>query len=260
LAGICVKLPQFEKSWHGIEFSSLPVQLAKRQPANDAFYDAFYAELGKRAVDPAWRLSKERLGDWVECNILRPRKLKKLLSVAVGLAIAEQKWLESGYQVVLNECQAKSLAAVRARFPEAIALIGNAHELDIADKFEGITVFTVDYALSDNQLGEMFRRLHQALTPAGILLNQTVNILTIRRILAEAVKRWILRRYECPGWVLWGWSRSPNSIIRLAQRAGLRLTDQFLRSETSFRRRPRLLWRLPPLREQDMIMLFERAD
>lgn len=47
-----MRLPIYERSWHGINFCDLPVQVGKGKPADEAFYAAFYAALQGKAVDP----------------------------------------------------------------------------------------------------------------------------------------------------------------------------------------------------------------
>ena len=253
-------MPQFERSWHGINFADLPVKVRANEPADDQFYEAFYASLRGRPVDPDWLRGKQETGRWLETELLRKFPAPKILSVAAGLAVAESEWLAKGYDVTLNECQAESLAAVHEKFPSAPLLIGNAHKLEIRGRFDIITVFTVDYALNNEDLLEMFRRLGACLSRGGMVVNQTVNILTVRRFFAELVKRWLLRRYHTPGWVRWGWNRSPDAIIALAQKAGLDLKAQYVKGRNGYRSRSQWLRYLPPLRKPEIIMIFSRRE
>jgi hypothetical protein len=259
-AGARVKLPQFERSWHGIKFADLPVKVPASEPADDRFYQAFYAALRGRPVDSNWLKEKQEFGRWLETELLRKFATPRILSVAAGLAVAEQEWLAQGYDVALNECQSESLTTVRSKFPSAPLLIGNAHEIEIRDHFDIITVLTVDYALDNDDLLKMFKRLGECLNSRGVIVNQTVNVLTVRRFFTEFVKRWLLRRYNEPGWIRWGWNRSPDSIIALARKAGLEVKTQYIRKENGFRLRPRLLWHVPPLRKPEIAMIFCKRE
>lgn len=138
-------------------------------------------------------------------------------------------------------------------------LIGSVNELEIPGKYDVITIFTVGYALDDSQLAAAFARLRNALADGGIIATLTVNVLTLRRLLAEVVKHWLLRKYEEPGWVRWGWSRSPAAIIALARAAGLRLNDQFAKADHTYSRRSRVFWRWSSLRRPEILIVFEHA-
>jgi len=116
--------------------------------------------------------------------------------VASGLAIIDQSWLRAGYNVVLNECQADSLASSKENFPSVQMLIGSIGEVDIPGKFDIVTLFNVDYALDDSKFTAALANLRGALAEGGIILNLTVNTLTVRAVLAETVKRWLLRQVD----------------------------------------------------------------
>lgn len=254
-----MKISQFQHEWRGIQFRDLNIALPPGAPADKVFYDAFYKALAELSADQdsPWHLGKRALGEWIADHILRPLGRPKILSVGVGEALPELVWLRRGYDVTLNECQDNTLAAARAEFPDAPVLIGDAHSLKLTDTYQIATLLTVDYALSDQQLTEAFANLARSLSATGILVNYSVNILTWERLAKEVVKALMGRRRK-PGSILWGWSRTPAAIAKLAKAAGLELKAQYAGRGRSFVARRRMLWPLPPLRNSLALMIFSK--
>src|SRR5258706_7217779 len=118
-----MKIRIYERSWLGIDFNTLPVQVGRGCPADEAFYKAFYSTLKEMPADPGWVESKHRLSDWVERSLLRRYHGPRMLAIATGLAVVEQQWLAHGYDVTLNDCSAESLQPARAKFPDVKLLV-----------------------------------------------------------------------------------------------------------------------------------------
>lgn len=254
-----MKIVQYQRTWRGIDFDSLGLQITADKTADSAFYEAFYRTLGQRPQDPQseWHRSKRRLAVWLQQQILHSRPRGRILSVGAGEAIGERIWLAQGYDVTLNECQPHTLAAAVSEFPGVKTLIADACKLTLTESYDIAILITVDYALSDRQLEDTFRQLGCALAPNGILLNHTVNTLTFKQLAKEIIK-WLIRRPRPRGSIRWGWMRSPGAIIKLAKAAGLEIQAQFA-GDDKLVPRARWAWHLMPLTRQTVLMEFRRS-
>lgn len=254
-----MKIVQHAHTWRGIDFADLGLALTPQAAADSSFYEAFYRALAQHPQDPKspWHASKRDFGSWFEKQILSARTKGRILSVGAGEAISERVWLSHGYDVTLNECQPHTLADAVAEFPQVKTLIGDAYALELAERYDMAVLLTVDYALSDEQLEETFRRVGASLTPDGKLFNYTVNMLTWKQMAKEMIKH-LIRRPLPRGSIRWGWMRSPDAIIKLAEAAGLELDFQYFGSGSDLAPRPRWAWRMPPAMHKIVLMGFRR--
>ncbi len=251
---------EYQREWRGVAFRDLPQGATSGSGADHEFYQSYYSALASKAAkpDPSWLASKIRMGEWVEQTILRRHRAPRVISIGAGEAFGERIWLRLGYDVTLNECQQITLEAAKAEFPEVRTVIGDASRLELEGKFDVITMFAIDYAFLDSLLKSIFQNLSSSLTGKGELLNNTVNALTIVQLLKEMVKLIVRKSYDAPGYVVWGWRRTPGAVIRLAAEAGLELHEQWVVTEGRFVQRHPLLWRWPTWRHPNIVMIFRK--
>lgn len=267
-----MKLRHFERSWHGIEFKSLGARYSEDQPADDSFYAAFYAALDYNATYDEewtsdiedWKVSKTRLGIWVKDRFLETLALKgkhrpRILSLGVGEAIIERGWLELGFDVTLNEIQNHSLKGIKKKYSDLEIIIGKIYDLSIPGKYDVVCMFAVDYALNNDNLQKTFSKVNSLLAEDGIFLNQTVNLLSFRQVVVSTIRRYFLRTYQSPDYVFWGWWRSPGLISKLARKAGLETSQQFVSDGQGYSERRQFLRRFPTLRANDMVTVFSKS-
>src|SRR5579872_4527944 len=139
-----MKIAQFSKSWHGIDFSTLPIKLEPRSIPSPQFYSEFYNELGRRSLDARWLAQKQFTGNWIMRNVLDQFDRPAILSIGCGLATAEQIWMAHSLDLTLHEIQAESLVQARAKYPDVPVLIGDILTIDIPRKFDVITLLAID--------------------------------------------------------------------------------------------------------------------
>src|SRR6202795_2102309 len=107
-----MKMRMFQRTWHGIDLTSLPAaKLAHDKPAGADFYIQFYQALaaGAGKIEPGFVEGKRRLGKAIELGIIGVWKRKhgrspQILALAVGKAPVERVWAERGYAMTFNEC------------------------------------------------------------------------------------------------------------------------------------------------------------
>src|SRR5256885_1378012 len=110
-----------EKEWHHINLSQF-AGVRKNTAAGDDFYRNFYQTLLQSdttlAIPQGWLEQKRKTADWIETEFLAPIKKEsgpdiRILSLGAGLGIIEERWLEKGYRVDLQECQSISLERLK---------------------------------------------------------------------------------------------------------------------------------------------------
>src|SRR5215467_5760501 len=111
-----MKFAHFTRSWQGVDFSALRVELKPHSLPSPQFYSAFYEKLNLQVLDVRWLAQKQSTGSWVMQHILDGLDTPRILSVGSGLAIAEQLWMEHSYDVTLHEIQAESVMQARAKY------------------------------------------------------------------------------------------------------------------------------------------------
>ena len=202
-----MRLPHYEKHWRGVDFASLKIPLLKDKPVGEDFYAVFYERLLASGLnlDQEWIDQKIKGGQWVFDHILTPYRKEigrdpKILSLGVGEGYFESVWLEQNLDVTLNECQETSLINLRKRHPSAKFLVGSVNELELMECYDTVVMVTLDSLLSDTQLRCIFEKCRKALSPGGLLINITVDTLSLRRLLSWAIK-YVLREYDRPGYV-----------------------------------------------------------
>jgi hypothetical protein len=217
-----MEIRMYEHSWHGIEFSTLDA--ASRlgdSPAGPEFYAEFYAALaaGKGRIDPVWEKGKIALGKQLGDIFSEWKSQRTILAIAAGKAVVEREWLDAGFDVTFNDCQASSLADLCARNPEVKTLIGDARTLNPERRFSIITLITLDYALTRKEMIDLMVALKAWLEPQGRLVVYCTSTLNWRQIAAEFVKR-LTGRYRNKKHILWGWMRSPGEFLSIGKAAG----------------------------------------
>jgi hypothetical protein len=254
---IPMEIPIHATTWHGIDLLQFPAAKdAQDKPAGPEFYEQFYTELAKRPVDNATIAGKAAFGLVCIRQFLEPwEKLHgrkpTILSLGVGQGIIEEGWLQTGYTVTLQECQAHSLVNILAKYPHAKSAVGDASKMEFSERFDFIAIFMLDSCLSRQDLAELLRRAGTWLTPDGVILLQSAAVLSFRQIVAEWVKG--LRRLIAPKpHVFWGWWRTVGDICRIAESSKLQVRGvySFRAGAEGIFKRPRLMQRAIALKSK----------
>jgi hypothetical protein len=265
-----MEMRMFQRSWHGIDLTSLPAAAAAQdKPASAEFYAQFYEALasGRGRIEPQWIEAKRRLGEAIETDLISPWKsghnrTPRILALGAGNAIVEGVWRERDNDVTFHDCQEDSLAAVRARFPEAPRLIGDLQQIAPAEKYDLITAITIDYVMTAAELVAFLGRIRNWLAADGRVILYCASVLSFRQMAVETVKS-LLGRYRVGQYVFWGYWRTPSEFLRAARRAGLRAGTLFQLSASAGRpslRPATFLERtFPPLRDPNLVITFEQA-
>src|SRR5438309_8736830 len=143
------------REWNGVDLTALSsAHTAVREPAGSDVYGEFYAALDRSdaRVSPQWIEEKRALGRAIDELILarwrqRTGRLPVILSIGAGMGLAEADWLASGYPVVLQECQGKSLEWVRDVYPHGRILIGDARSVPLPSEIDIAIMMAVDYVM-----------------------------------------------------------------------------------------------------------------
>lgn len=262
--------PMYIRYWLDVDLTELPA--ARNQHGKLAgpdvyaqFYEALAAGMGK--VDPQWVHTKRSEGRAIAQSILEPWRRRhgrspRILSLGAGMGIAESLWLEGGLNVVLQDCQERSLRDIAAKFPNARTLIGDVREIAIAGRYDIVSMLALEYVMSRADLKLLFRKIAGCLAGEGLLLLQSVSTLSVRQWLAEMVKA-NSGRHE--NRLLWGWWRTPAEYLRIARGTGLALAAGYSFSESSGRKvvlQPRSSFscRWPPVRSNNTLMIFRSSS
>lgn len=267
----------YERIWQGIDLTSLPsaIDLRPGQIAGPAIYEEFYEALSvsiHKNDDAAWLAGKLKNGRDILETIITPweqemERRPKILSWGAGRGITEEVWLENGYYVTLQEVQAFSLTDIKEKYVNANILIGDARKTLIPDTYDIIFMLGLDYLMTDNELLDFLRHSNAYLNENGLLVNHCMNSLSVRKIFAHLLKV-LLGTYKRRNHIFWGYYRSPVVIKRIAQRAGLRIKNQFFHqhvynngiSNRILRRRTPLFLSLPTLDSASVITVFARDN
>lgn len=220
-----MELRLYQRNWHGVDLTRLPAAAAVRdKPAGPEFYAEFYAALaaGQGCVDPAWIEGKRSLGRELASLFTKWEPASSILAVASGRAYVEAEWIKD-FEVTFNDCQDSSLAALRERHPGAKCLVGDAHTLQPVERFDIITLITLDYALRHNDLAALLTHLANLLNSGGRIVLYCASTLSWRQFAAETVKH-LTSRYRRIPHIFWGWWRSPAEFFKLGRSCGLHTT------------------------------------
>lgn len=264
-----MKMRMFQRTWHGIDLTSLPAaKLALDQPAGADFYTQFYQALASGAgkIEPGFLEGKRRLGEAVEQGIIGVWQRKhgrspQILALAAGKAPVERVWSEHGYTLTFNECQEDSLAELRREFPKARFLIGDIYQLVPESKHDLITAISVDYVMSKDQLAGFLSRAAGWLHPGGQIILYCASTLSFRQMAVETLKQ-VLGFYRREPHVFWGYWRTPKEFYDAAARAGLRVVGMHgltgdAPDNLQLKARPTLFRKFPPLRDPHLIVTLE---
>ena len=262
-----MKLRAFENTWHNVNLSILPGG-GDSGPAGPELYRKFYGTLnccGKNG-SPDWIRRKTAIGQFVAERIFaewerhhgRP---PRVLALCVGKCVAEGVWLDQGYAVTVHECQLDSLSEIRNRYPRAPVVICDIRELEFDQEFDIVTLIASEYFLSRSELSQFMRTAASGLSPGGLLIIQSVSILSMRQAVKELVKRLIGHYHKRP-YVFWGYWRTPSEFATTAKSTGLRAVSRYVprwkadgRIATCHRRR---VTSMPPISINAEVMVFEK--
>lgn len=252
----------FQQTWHGIDLTTLPAAAACfDRPASAEFYAQFYQALaaGKGRISPEWLESKRLLGECLDEALITPWKTRhgrtpRILALGAGKAPVEHVWHLRGHSVTFHDCQEDSLAETRRAYPQAGYLIGDIFQLEPKEKYDLISLITIDYVMNRAEFTAFLRRAAQWLAPDGQIIIYCASTLSFRQLAVETIKRG-LGRYQRGRQVFWGYWRTPGEFFKTAGRAGLRVAEVYrlgegLKPLSWFRRRP-------PLRSTHLVLTLE---
>jgi len=263
-----MEIESFEGEWHGIPFDGIPAV----PDGAAAFYGAFYDRLlaGGISLDPAWVCARLNLAAWIETAVLRSRPGAgapggTVLSLGAGLGTMEQVWLEHGYRVSVQECQASSLGPFREAHPEAPVYIGDARHVDAPPgTFDVVVLSAIEHVYDRRGYEDLLHETARLLAPGGAAVMITVANLSFGGIFRGLAKRALIQArgdVRAHRVVRLGWKRTTREHLRPGLRAGLRpetlvtFDDEFRVTETL---RPAAAGMLP-LRPPKLAVIWSRV-
>ena len=179
------------------------------------------------ADQTTWIRSKQDLGDQIADQIIRPwqnaaKRPPRILAVGVGEAYAEGRWIERGWDVLLHDGTDAAQSAIRRRHPSASFVTADMKEFEPNGEFDVITMLANDFVLDRMELTGFAKRLAASLSIGGLLIIWCPNILSVRRMAIEVIRR-LAGTHKRNGWIFWGWWRTINEFHRLASDTGMKL-------------------------------------
>ena len=242
------------REWQGVILGDLPAARTLGDTCVSAeFYGQLSAALKERTHrDEAWIRAKQDFGRQLNERFFCPYSERtgqpaRILALGVGEAWAESAWADAGHALTFHDGHETYLAGLRERYPAASFAVGDLHTFEPATQVDFITMLATDFVMQRAELGALLRRLAPHLAPGGAVLIFCPNVLNLRRIAVDFVRR-MLGRFRKGAWVFWGYWRSPGEFAHAASDTGLRLTHS-LRFTPAGLAEARALWRLLPLRE-----------
>lgn len=259
-----MEIRMFQRTWHGIDLTTLPAAFVDpAKPVSSEFYAQFYAKLaaGQGKIESHWLQAKRSLGESIERDIIAPWRIQHhrsphILALGAGAAAAERIWYERDHAVTFHDCQEDSLADTRRTCPRAGFLVGSFDEIAPTDRYDLITMLTIDYVMDHKEFVAFLARSARWLAPNGQLIIYCASTLSFRQLAVETVKR-ALGRYRNQQQVFWGYWRTPREFFRAARSAGLRLVDIY-RFGTTLHKAGAATRALPPLRDTNLIFTLEK--
>ena len=254
-----MEIRMHQRSWHGIPLASL--ESAKRlgnSPAGTEFYLEFYAKLaaGYGRIPEEWTAEKIRLGQALGRLFLTWRQNPRILAVGCGTALVEREWLQLAGDITFNDCQAASMESLKSEIPDAKTIVADARNLPSDQKFDIITLITIDYALAHTDLAGLLTNLARSLAPGGRIVLYCASTLNWRQLAVESGK-FILGRRKPDDSVFWGWWRSPAEFTRLGGKCGLE-SEAYSHTGSGIRRRPKWCRSLMSLRSTNFTIVYRR--
>ena len=112
-----MQMPFYKREFLGVDLAALPAAAkAEPHPVGPELWEQLYAQVNEErdAVDEVWQAAKTDYGQRLLSHVIETWEKKhgrkpRILSVSVGLGVAEEVWLKAGYDVTLHECQSESL-------------------------------------------------------------------------------------------------------------------------------------------------------
>ena len=259
-----MEMRMYLREWLGIDLTTLPAAAeAQDKPASAEFYAQFYQALasGRGKIDPQWLESKRELGEAIERFIIAPwqqqhKRSPRILALGAGKAPVERVWHQRGHAVTFHDCQEDSLAEVRRLHPQAEFLVGDISKLAPVGRYALVTMICVDYVLNRREFIAFLSRAVRWLEPGGQIVLFCASTLSFRQMAAEIIKR-SLGRYRNGRRIFWGYWRTPGEFFATARQAGLRVARVYRAGGSGLREVAPLLRRLPPLRDNGLIMTLE---
>ncbi len=246
----------------GVDLRRLPAAAKLGSgPVTAEFYDQLFAAIQARGQSaPEWIASKQTLGRDIAARILQPWKERhgrapRILATGAGEAWAECTWLEAGFAVTIHDGTSAYFEAIQARQPQASFLQSDMASFTPEQTFDVISMLANDFVLDRAGFVDFCRRMAAALSPGGMIICYCPSVLSLRRILIEALRR-ATGYYRRNQWIFWGWWRSPGEFQRVSRAAGLQLTNAFKPSNGGWAAQSLTL---PSWKENNGIFLFEKA-
>lgn len=215
----------------GVRFADLPSTAGL---GNEAISAEFYGQLfhAKKALDSPdteWRDNKRQLGEDIARKYLMPwreraNRTPRILATGAGEAVAEGVWIDLGMDVTIHDGTTENVPVLKQRYPTAKFLIEDMATMRPNSRYDIVSMLANDFVLGRNQLRDFVRRISESLVPGGLLICSCPNILSLRRIGIELLRR-SLGYYRKGGWVFWGWWRTPSEFVRVGAENGLELVS-----------------------------------
>ncbi len=223
----------YQNQWHGISFESIS-KLSLNELPNTKFYEEFYANFSKKfksisEMDPKWFALKINSANWLikQLNICNS---SLTLSIGVGLGIIENH-IKKNIKVDLHlqEVSDSVRKYLNNNFENKNIHIGKYPDcIDKKLKFDTIILCGVEYVFDDKQLECLFINVHKQLKENGNILfiswsfYQNSLLSSLKYMFKELFVHFSLYKGNSQ---LWGYLRTPENIISIAEKTGFDSSD-----------------------------------
>jgi SAM-dependent methyltransferase len=214
-------IPFYQTHWHGIALEEIYKEIGGEADIknNAIIYDWFYTKLndGSCTIEPQFIAFRQTVSQWLE-KIMKGLSIQphdsRILSVGAGLGYIEAPLIEKGYDIIIQECQSKSLEYIEKLIPsQKICFINSPDLTEIkGESFDFVYAYGVCYSLSPEILESFLMQISRVLIPGGMLC-----------IAGDGSYAWNLLKslIQKHQGIQWGWRRPWQQTVKLAKKHNL---------------------------------------
>ena len=235
----------WEKSWHGISFQDLDIQITRFKRPTSRFYDQFYKALFQKYVcfdelPSSWRKQKADTARYIAEIITQNAKV---LSIGAGIGFVEKEICKVREDIEIDCFDFSSVAGL---WLTGVSQIKQIDSLNGHKPFDFILCAQLMYASSDREIGNLCKSIKKVLHSDGVILTIDTSLNNVENGEKEVFGGMLLKQIKCLMSALlvcvsskrpsqfWGWQRDNHSLIRIFEENALIVEKSFAATGQSF--------------------------